>query len=279
MKAGISRLEEGMRDLFSPLDELFATSLARVGLRRVPNPARHGFEGVFSSEPLRVEPSCAFGMPESPFAYGRSVRVDGGEAVQALSTVFYPRPGSGLPIFGSEILCFRRGVHLFVLDLFPMHGGGQGAEGRLSELLEGVRGGLEEDFTMSALPEWGARCLGPSAIMVKPGARANASVTPFIEAYAQVFEALIREGAAVSGGASSERADESAGLRRQYLYEHGHHQPAGGFMERIAGEQWAREFVFDLLYPTWLYEEDGAPSWGPSWVMGVVVDHNGQRRG
>ena len=244
-------------DLLDDMADDAASALGLMGLRPASPPADYGLQSEFGADPLTIEPRPFFGDDDSPIHYGRVARVRGGHRVQVLNVVLFPTLQSGWPILGIEILAFTKGVHLVVFDAFNTAGNPR--HPHFSDLLRRRRDGLVEHFGPTPVPDWGASVFSDDAILIKPDPRQDATIAQFAPAFHDVLDAYLGDGlGAPLDSAAQTRAQQS---RRNYLYSHGHHEPAGPFLERISDAQWVEQFVFDFLYPTWLYDGDDLPQW------------------
>jgi phycoerythrobilin:ferredoxin oxidoreductase len=240
-------------DLLDQLAEQAAQRLDRLGLARQSLPDAFALDAAWSGQRLQIHPRAWRGAA-SPLA--RVVRVDGGEAVQVLNIVLFPAHDHALPVFGCEILQFRRGLHLFVLDAFPLV---EGAPDPCANALRAARAALYPALELSdeETPAWGEQVFSPEVMLIKPGARRALTIAPFIDAVLGLLDVWCD-----AARAASPASHPALIARRQtYLRQHGEEEPAGPFLTRIAGEQWVERFVFDFLYPRWLYQRDAQPEW------------------
>jgi 15,16-dihydrobiliverdin:ferredoxin oxidoreductase len=249
---------EEVAELFCQLQAVTIETLYSLGARALERPYRYTIEASSTAMGLAIRPECVIGGADSPIAFGRVVHVDGGSGAQVFNIVLFPRPGSGLPVLGCEILCFKKGVHLFVLDGFGFH---QSAiEAALSQRLKPIGRELEQRFCPSSLPEWSENVFSADAIVLKPGARARATVAPFQQAFEAFLGAYLDAARQVRQVGFDFDADARR-RRKDYLAEQARHEPARPFLQRVAGEQWVEDFIHEFLYPTWLHDGDRAPSW------------------
>jgi hypothetical protein len=248
------------------LDQLAADAAQRLdalGLSALPLPADLSLEAQWAGQPLAVRPSAWRG-PQTPLA--RIVRVDGGDAVQVLNIVIFPAHDRALPVFGCEILAFKRGLHLFVLDAFPLV---EQPHEPCAACLDALRAQLYPalDLHDEETPAWADGVFSPHVMLVKPGARRALEIQPFIQPTLDALDVWCQAARA----SSPQDLPELLPRRQTYLRRHGEDEPAGPFLTRIAGQQWVERFVFDLLYPRWLYLHDHQPDWlaqpdrGSSW--------------
>lgn len=235
----------------------------RVGLHDAPAPAEHHLRSSWAGTPLTITPHTRCGA-QMPLL--RVVRVDGGSRVQVLNIVAFPSIQSALPIVGCEILAFARGLHLLVLDAFPL-GADLEAGAATLRALRDARARIPERLLQRELPSWGRGVFSPETVLIKPDARDDLAgqigVEDACEMAADIFKSFLENDFL---GASSKvylKGVDKARLdaRKHYLHTHATEEPAGPFLTRIAGEAWVHRFVTQLLYPQWLHDQDNAPPW------------------
>jgi phycocyanobilin:ferredoxin oxidoreductase len=241
------------RALLDALANQALTSLDALGLDTVALPLDLQLEADWAGAPLSIRPWARRG-PQSPLA--RVVRVDGRDAVQVLNIVIFPARHIPLPVFGCELLMFRRGVHLFVLDAFdltppPRHDCAHHLASLKQRLFD------EHALENEQIPAWGRDVFSPNLLLYKPGARRAMPLEPFIPAVLSLLNMWCTSAAHQQPCPHIDQLTPRAG----YLRAHGHEEPAGPFLERIAGPAWTERFIFDLLYPRWLYDGDHQPPW------------------
>ena len=272
MSGKVFSVDDSIRDLDGFAREVSERLLAS-GLRETALPEEFGLKSSFGKEPLEIRPRAWVGAPESPLVYGRVVRIDGASRVQALNVVLIPRLGSGLPIFGAEILVFQRGVHLVVVDCFPTH------ESALEEELVALQGEMKREwggrYELSELPEWGEGVFSPEVLILKPGAGKAPAVGPFVPAVDELLSAFLEKADKARGEVRSENRSGKA-LRKKYLVHHGEHEPAGPFLERISSPEWVAEFTNSYLFPRWLISEDQLPPWEEERSQGLSCQEGGK---
>jgi hypothetical protein len=204
------------------------------------------FDGEFAREPLSIRPVAFTGRG---IDFGNVVRVRGGSQVQVLSIVLIPPHTSPLPIFGCELLVFSRGVHLVVLDAFPTCEHEEAS--RLLLKLERLGACLAGAFELHPAPDWGKNVFSEKAIVIKPDPQRPAGIGAFVPAVTSLLSAYLT--AAAQGPTAPESMhDQIREARALYLKDHAEQEPAGPFLERIAGKEWVDKFVFDFLFPQWL---------------------------
>ena len=243
---------EAMEDDGARLDALARTlgrELAGGGASRTPCPKRFVLEAEWAGNALRVMPRVWSG---GEVAYARIVRLDAGASAQAISVVFVPTRESTRPILCAEILCFKKGLHMFAMDLFSTQPGDHLGAARASLLESRVR--LERAFELLPVPEWGADAFSQDMILLKPGARADLDAS-------DPARELRRVALTWANASTAEDSDVTYALARRgtFLQTQGSAEPAGPFLSRIAGEEWTEDFTHELLYPRWLRHRDSPP--------------------
>ncbi len=243
---------ESVSDDAKCLDRSQASAIAglqRVGATPVALPERYTLEGTFGGSAVDLELTAFRG---GPFAWARVTRMRSPGRAQVLNVVAVSALDKNAPCFGAELLVFARGTHLVVLDAWNTGG----EHFPVQSALDAASTDLRANWTLEPPPVWGEEVFSSDAIVIRPGARAEAPAAEFAEAFDSVFKAYL-------DGAYSAPTDKERHLenRRKWLRVQGEEEPAREFLARIAGHAWVKRFTFDVLYPTWLYDADGAPPW------------------
>lgn len=228
---------------------LLATNLTPISL-----PSELSLEATLNRAPMTLTP---WAFAHEQIALARMVRVDAGDAAQVFNLVIFPSAQSRHAIFGCELLLFRHGVHLFVLDLFQTSPDEPRAPRQ--ELIaqeQEARRALE--LERCEVPDWGVGIFSDELMFFKPGARRALGPEPFMDALERLLGVYLDQ-----LDSPAPLLDPSAQLARRARYIHGHayDEPAGPFLERAAGKAWVERFVHDYLYPSWLMEGDLTPPW------------------
>ncbi|MEM1348288.1 MAG: hypothetical protein AAGI01_07035 [Myxococcota bacterium] len=215
-------------------------------------PSMYTFEGQWAKSPLKISPRAWRG---GAWPYVRVVRVDGGDAVQVLNMVWFPSEHTAAPVFGCELLVFRRGVHLVVFDLFATDSTHEPTPPRA--ILRELRGAWSA--AAGELPEWGEEVFSEDAMILKPGTRTSIDPSSVLPSRHGLSRALLECDASSIGDKEAHSARLKT--RARFIDVQGRNDPAAPFLERIAGHTWTHAFVDDVLYPTWLLGSSLAPSW------------------
>jgi heme oxygenase (biliverdin-producing, ferredoxin) len=219
-------------------------TLENAGCTPLIVPDQFQLETDYKGSPFRLS-SQAF-RSES-FVFGRTVRVDAGAFMQVFNGVLFPRGGTHSSIIGCEILAFQKGVHLFVLDTF---GQTQRPDPVLYEMAR-TRQDLMQAYPLEPTPQWGNNIFSEHVVIIKPPLG-----TPLDQTLVKAFKTVL--GVAVRCQQKSTAVDNSR--RQLYLAEHASGEPARPFLARVAGTDWAEQFISEFLFPRWL-DVDRAPPW------------------
>jgi 15,16-dihydrobiliverdin:ferredoxin oxidoreductase len=208
-----------------------------------------------------------WGMRSERCAFGRVVRVDGGSRVQVLNIVLFPTLESGLPVLGVEILTFRRGLHLFVLDACPLWPDRFDHDGWVEALDRG-----REAFPPACLrevPAWGQHVFSPSLVLAKPHPREPVPMSACLAPCRALLHHWLARATGLPACAPGEGPVDVLARRARYLKHHADDEPAGPFLRRTAGDAWAESFIYGFLFPSALREGDTSPA-ALDWYQRVI---------
>lgn len=240
----------------SSLDTLVQTILSdckEANWSPIPVPERYQWRGESRGQAIQIN---AHVFESDTIAWGRVVRVDGGDTIQVLNVVALPRTTSRASIFGCELLVFRKGLHLFVLDAFPT----TPTDTPDIQQLRQIQQELNDSFNLEETPEWGKNVFSPNVVILKPGARLQLPVQAVVPAFQKLWTTWMNQ-LPHSSTINLEEQVQIRELRARYLHHHAHDEPAGPFLQRMAGEEWAHDFIHSFLFPQWLKEGDASPPW------------------
>ena len=186
-----------------------------------------------------------------PLRLVRVATVRGGppDAPLAVANVLcLPRDEHPLPILGVDLVALGapNAPLLAVADLSPtLPSGGEGAAER-ERALAALRDAVHPAAALAPLPApaWAAEWLSPHALHVRVAGEEAAAAIAAARAVVDAFLALAR--------ASSPRpglAPVVADARHRYLAAHRADESATRVLQRLRGEEWARRFVREALFP------------------------------
>lgn len=228
---------------------LLATSFAPI-----PLPSELSLDATLNRSPMTLTP-WAFGHEQ--IALARMVRVDAGDAAQVFNLVIFPNAQTNHAIFGCELLLFRHGVHLFVLDLFQTSPAEPHAP-RQELIAQEQQARRALELERCEVPDWGVGIFSDELMFFKPGARRALGPEPFIHALEGLLAVYLDQ---LANPVPQPELATQLARRARYIHGHAYDEPAGPFLERAAGKPWVERFVHDYLYPSWLMEGDRTPPW------------------
>ncbi len=238
-----------MATLYQPfLDEAIAQITQRLDLS--PYPIPDGFEtkralsgkGKRQAEVLTT--SYAFQSPK--LRQIRAAHVQGGQALQVLNFVIFPRLNYDLPFFGGDLVTLPGG-HLIALDMQPLF----------------QDEAYQTKYTTPILPifdiykaelEWGGdfpdeaqAFFSPAFLWTRPSEDRVVETTVFeaFKAYLDAYLTLVAQAEPITDAGHLERIHEA---QLKYLRYRAEKDPARGMFTRLYGSEWTEEYIHGFLF-------------------------------
>jgi phycoerythrobilin:ferredoxin oxidoreductase len=236
--------------LYRPfLDHAIATLQDRLELR--PYPIPEGFEsksattGKGKRETTVTTTSYGFASPK--LRQIRAAHVQGGDALQVLNFVIFPRLEYDLPFFGADLVTLPGG-HLIALDMQPLFRDDRAYQNKYTEpvlpIFEKHRAHLSwgGDF-----PEEAQAFFSPVFLWTRPSETSTVETQVF-EAFKDYLEAYLGfvERADPITDPAQLQAIEQAQLR--YIRYRAEKDPARGMFTRFYGPAWTEDYIHGFLF-------------------------------
>jgi phycoerythrobilin:ferredoxin oxidoreductase len=238
-----------MTTLYEPfLAEAIAQISNRLDLSPYPIPAGFERKSALSGKGKRqaevLTTSYAFQSPK--LRQIRAAHVQGGQALQVLNFVIFPRLNYDLPFFGGDLVTLPGG-HLIALDMQPLF---QTAD-------------YQAKYTTPILPifnrykdklEWGGdfpeeaqAFFSPAFLWTRPSEDSVVESTVFeaFKAYLDAYLTLVNQAEPITDSAALERIHTA---QLQYLKYRAEKDPARGMFNRFYGSEWTEEYIHGFLF-------------------------------
>lgn len=253
-------MADGSGGHISELDALalaIETQLCAAGVSPLAVPSYLHLDEPVRGHRLRITPRAWSG---SGFAFARLVRVDGGPLMQALNLVILPRSEQPLPIFGCELLLFRHGVHLYVVDSWSTQANGWTPPASRA-VLQQWRKRLHAMHGDGGTPDWGDGLFSPDLVLIKPRAHAEVAPAAFVDPTLETLAAYLAAALVVAPVHAVDACAETISRRGHWLARNLVEEPIGPYLERVVSRAWVDGFLRGYLFPDWLIGGDAVPPW------------------
>jgi phycoerythrobilin:ferredoxin oxidoreductase len=227
-----------------------AIDLMRSRLNLDPYPIPEGFEfkeavtGKGKNETTVTTTSYAF--QTGKLRQIRAAHVQGGDALQVLNFVIFPRLNYDLPFFGGDLVTLPGG-HLIAIDMQPLFHDdayqAQYAEPIMAKFAEYQKvlpwGG---DF-----PEEAKQFFSPAFLWTRPSATADVETHVF-NAFSDYLTQYIDYVEAAEPVTDPDRLAAIREAQIKYLHYRAEKDPARGMFKRFYGEEWTEEYIHGFLF-------------------------------
>ncbi|NEQ42799.1 MAG: phycoerythrobilin:ferredoxin oxidoreductase [Leptolyngbya sp. SIOISBB] len=216
-----------------------------------PYPIPEGFEtkqavtGKGKRQETVVTTSYAYQSPK--LRQIRAAHVQGGNALQVLNFVIFPRLNYDLPFFGADLVTLPGG-HLIALDMQPLFREDADYQTKYTQpilpIFESFQAHLPwgGDFPAEAQPFF-----SPAFLWTRPTETAAVETHVFdaFKAYLQAYLTFVQQAEPITDTTALEDI-EQAQLR--YLRYRAEKDPARGMFNRFYGPEWTEEYIHGFLF-------------------------------
>jgi phycoerythrobilin:ferredoxin oxidoreductase len=229
----------------------YAIELLHQRLDLQPYPIPDGFEskhavvgkGAHQSEVLTT--SHAFQSPK--LRQIRAAHVQGGDALQVLNFVIFPRLNYDLPFFGGDLVTLPGG-HLIALDMQPLFRDDPGYQAKFTQPILSIFEKYQQHLPWGGdFPEEAQQFFSPAFLWTR--SKDNAVVeTHVFEAFKEYLQAYLDfvDQATPITDVEQLRSIEESHLR--YLRYRAEKDPARGMFNRFYGPEWTEEYIHGFLF-------------------------------
>jgi phycoerythrobilin:ferredoxin oxidoreductase len=227
-----------------------AIELMRSRLNLDPYPIPEGFEfksavtGKGKNETTVTTTSYAFQTDK--LRQIRAAHVQGGDALQVLNFVIFPRLNYDLPFFGGDLVTLPGG-HLIAIDMQPLfHDAAYQAQ-----YAEPIMATFQKYQAVlpwgGDFPEEAKQFFSPAFLWTRPTATA-AVETHVFQAFSDYLSQYLAYVEAAEPITDPDRLAAIRDAQIKYLHYRAEKDPARGMFKRFYGEEWTEEYIHGFLF-------------------------------
>ena len=176
----------------------------------------------------------------------RVAHVQGGNSLQVLNFVIFPRLNYDLPFFGGDLVTLPGG-HLIALDMQPLfHDAAY--QKKYSDPILPIFKSYQQDLPWGGdFPEEAQPFFSPAFLWTRPQETELVETKVFeaFQAYLQAYVTFVKEAEPTSDG---ERLEEIKDSQLRYIGYRAAKDPARGMFTRLYGEEWTEEYIHGFLF-------------------------------
>ncbi|MBW4618524.1 MAG: phycoerythrobilin:ferredoxin oxidoreductase [Cyanosarcina radialis HA8281-LM2] len=213
-----------------PIPEGFASKAAITG------------KGKHQEEVL----TTSYGWQSSQMRQIRAAHVQGGNALQVLNFVIFPRLNYDLPFFGADLVTLPGG-HLIALDMQPLFHNEAYRAKYTEPILPIFRAHQQHLEWGGDFPEEAQPFFSPAFLWTRPK-ETEVVETQVFEAFKDYLHAyvdFVLQAVPITDPESLKKIEES---QLRYLRYRAEKDPARGMFRRFYGEEWTEEYIHGFLF-------------------------------
>ena len=236
--------------LYQPfIDRAIAILRSRLDLE--PYPIPEGFErkaGVMGKG-KKQEPvlTTSHGFKSDKLRQIRAAHVQGGDSLQVLNFVIFPKVNYDLPFFGADLVTLPGG-HLIALDMQPLFAQNEAYQAKYTEPIMPMFREYQQDLPWGGdFPEEARQYFSPAFLWTRP------TQTEVVED--RVFNAFCDYlNAYIDFVERAEKVEDKQQLsaiyqaHQSYSNYRAEKDPARGMLTRLYGSEWTEEYIHGFLF-------------------------------
>ena len=235
--------------LYEPFLE-YGLNLLKDELELSDYPIPEGFErkeaitGKGKRQGTTITTSHAFQSPK--LRQIRVAHVQGGNSLQVLNFVIFPRLNYDLPFFGGDLVTLPGG-HLIALDMQPLfHDAAY--QKKYSDPILPIFNSYQQDLPWGGdFPEEAQPFFSPAFLWTRPKETELVQTKVFeaFQDYLKAYVKFVKEAEPVS---DRQRLEEIKDSQLRYIGYRAAKDPARGMFTRLYGEEWTEEYIHGFLF-------------------------------
>ena len=236
--------------LYQPfIDRAIETLQQKLALE--PYPIPDGFEqkeGVMGKgkkqEPV-LTTSYAFQSPK--LRQIRAAHVQGGNSLQVLNFVIFPRLNYDLPFFGADLVTLPGG-HLIAIDMQPLFSQNPDYQAKYSVPIMPMFHKYQQELPWGGdFPEEAQKYFSPAFLWTRPEATEVVESTVFkaFVGYLNAYISFVQQATEVTDPQALKAIFQA---QKSYADYRAEKDPARGMLTRLYGAEWTEEYIHGFLF-------------------------------
>ena len=238
-----------MTTLYQPfLDEAIAQITDRLDLSPYPIPegfeSKHAISGKGKRQAEVLTTSYAFESPK--LRQIRAAHVQGGQALQVLNFVIFPRLNYDLPFFGGDLVTLPGG-HLIAIDMQPLFQT-KAYQAKYTDPIHHIFDAYKDELEWGGdFPEEAQAFFSPAFLWTRPGEDSVVQTTVFdaFKDYLAAYLSFVDQAQPVTDPDELDRIHQA---QLAYLRYRAEKDPARGMFTRLYGSEWTEEYIHGFLF-------------------------------
>jgi phycoerythrobilin:ferredoxin oxidoreductase len=235
--------------LYQPfLDRAIELMRSRLDLDPYPIPEGFEFKSAVTGKGARetTVTTTSYAFQTDKLRQIRAAHVQGGDALQVLNFVIFPRLNYDLPFFGGDLVTLPGG-HLIAIDMQPLFHD----EAYRAKYAEPIMAKFAEYQTVlpwgGDFPEEAKQFFSPAFLWTRPTETADVE-THVLNAFSDYLTQYLSYVEAAEPVTDPDRLAAIRTAQIHYLHYRAEKDPARGMFKRFYGEEWTEEYIHGFLF-------------------------------
>ncbi len=236
--------------LYQPfIDQAIATLKSRLDLE--PYPIPNGFEykeGVMGKG-KKQEPvtTISYGFKSDKLRQIRAAHVQGGNSLQVLNFVIFPRLNYDLPFFGADLVTLPGG-HLIAIDMQPLFSNNEAYQAKYSEPIMPMFHKYQQDLPWGGdFPAEAQQYFSPAFLWTRP-TETEVVAKKVFTAFSDYLDAYLNFVEQAEEIKDPQRLSAILKAQKSYTDYRAEKDPARGMLTRLYGSEWTEEYIHGFLF-------------------------------
>lgn len=236
--------------LYQPfIDRAIATLEQKLALKAYPIP--EGFdqkEGVMGKG-KKQEPvlTTSYGFQSEKLRQIRAAHVQGGNSLQVLNFVIFPRLDYDLPFFGADLVTLPGG-HLIAIDMQPLFSQHPDYQAKYSEPIMPMFHQYQQGLPWGGdFPAEAQKYFSPAFLWTRPSELEVVENLVF-QAFCDYLDAYLNFVQQAEKVTDPKALEEIFQAQKSYADYRAEKDPARGMLTRLYGSEWTEEYIHGFLF-------------------------------
>lgn len=236
--------------LYQPfIDHAIATLKSQLDLK--PYPIPEGFErkeGVMGKGKKQESVlTTSYGYQSDKLRQIRAAHVQGGNSLQVLNFVIFPRLNYDLPFFGADLVTLPGG-HLIAIDMQPLFSQNEAYQAKYSKPIMPMFHKYQQDLPWGGdFPEEAQQYFSPAFLWTRPSATevVENKVFDVFKDYLDAYLNFVEQAEEIQ---DRHKLSEIYQAQKSYTNYRAEKDPARGMLTRLYGSEWTEEYIHGFLF-------------------------------
>jgi len=236
--------------LYQPfIDHAIATLKQKLTLEPYPIPDGFAQKAGVMGKGKKQEPvlTTSYGFQSPKLRQIRAAHVQGGQSLQVLNFVIFPRLNYDLPFFGADLVTLPGG-HLIAIDMQPLFSQNPAYQARYSEPIMSMFHDYQQKLPWGGdFPEEAQKYFSPAFLWTRPS-ETNVVESSVFKAFSDYLDAYLNFVRQAEEITDSQTLAEIFQAQKSYANYRAEKDPARGMLTRLYGSEWTEEYIHGFLF-------------------------------